>query len=59
MNIPPYESSPYENYPREDFPLGKLPPMKSPPHLNHTNERNNKITKCFALKKAVQYNIIA
>ena len=28
------------------------------PLINHTNERKNKITKVFALKKAVQYNTL-
>ena len=42
----------------------KLPPGKITPNeilsplINHTNERKNKVTKFFALKKAVQYNIL-
>ena len=70
MNIPPYESSPLRklpprNFPRENCPLGKFsPPGKITPNripsplINHTNERKNKITKFYALKKAVQYNIL-
>ena len=30
----------------------------SSPFINYINERKNKITKCFALKKAVQHNIL-
>ena len=52
-----------------NLPPGKLAPMKilpwkNSPHkipsplINYTNERKDKITKCFALKKAVQHNIL-
>ena len=68
-NPSPYERSPLwklppELCPRENWPLEKLPPGKIIPNeipsplINHTNERKNKITKFFALKKAVQYNIL-
>ena len=41
------------------LPLGNVTPNEIPyPLINHTNERKNKITKLFALKKAVQYNIL-
>ena len=65
MKAPPCENYPPEFFPWENCPLWKLPPpgkiipneIPSPP-INHTNERKNKITKFFALKKAVQYNIL-
>ena len=50
--------------PRKFPPMKILPPEKITPNeipspfINHTNERKNKITKFFALKKAVQYNIL-
>ena len=50
--------------PRKFLPMKILPPEKITPNeipspfINHTNERKNKITKFFALKKAVQYNIL-
>ena len=55
--LPPMKSPPVKITPRNFLPR-KLPPMKIPPHkvpsplINHTNERKNKITKFFALKKA-------
>ena len=60
---PSQKITPYENCPCESSPLNfsprKLPPWKIPsPLINHTNERKNKITNFFALKKAVQYNIL-
>ena len=54
----------YWKLPRRIFSLRKLPPGKithneiPSPLINHTNERKNKITNVFALKKAVQYNIL-
>ena len=58
-------------FPRENCPLWKSPPPTPPsppekvtrnqipsPLINHINERKNKISKCFALKKAVQYNVL-
>ena len=68
-NLSPYERSPLwklppEVCPRENWPLEKLPPGKIIPNeipsplINHTNERKSKITKFFALKKALQYNIL-
>ena len=48
QNISPEKIAPWENYPQ----WNPFPP------INHTNERKNKITKFFALKKAVQYNIL-
>ena len=51
--------SPQENCPLWKFTPGKVTPNEIPsPLINHTNERKNKITKVFALKKAVQYNIL-
>ena len=48
MKIPPHP--PWENY--------IIPNEILSPFIKHTNERKNKITKFFALKKAVQYNIL-
>ena len=57
-NYPP-EFFHQENCPLYKFPPGKITPNEIPsPLINHTNERKNKITKIFALKKAVQYNIL-
>ena len=64
MNISPYEWFPLWKSPPRIFSPRKLPPGKitpnkiSSPLINHTNERKNKIKKFFALKKAVQYNIL-
>ena len=69
MNILPYESSPLWRLPPRILPLRKLPTMKIPPEkinpheiasplINHKNERKNKITKLFALKNAMQHNIL-
>ena len=64
MNIPFYESSPLlklrpRNLSLRKLPPGKINPNESPsPLINHINERKNKISKCFALKKAVQYNVL-
>ena len=65
MKVPPCENFAPEIFPRENRPLGKFPPPGKitlneipSPLINHTNERKNKITKFFALKKAVQYNIL-
>ena len=64
---PPMKASACKNYPpppRENcllwkFPTGKITPNEIPsPLTNHTNEKENKITNFFALKKAVQYNIL-
>ena len=45
--------------PPRKFPPGKITPNETPSSLiNHTNERKNKITNFFGLKKAVQYNIL-
>ena len=53
------KAPPCENYPPRKLPPGKITPNEIPSLLiNHTNERKNKITKFFALKKAVQYNIL-
>ena len=66
----PYESSPLWKLPTRKLPSRNLPPVKLPPLgkitpneipyplINHTNERKSKITKFFALKKALQYNIL-
>ena len=48
MKIIPPESPPWEKKPNE---------IRSP-LTNHTNNRKNKITKFFALKKDVQCNIL-
>ena len=64
QKISPYESSPCENCPPEYLPRENCPPGKITPNeilsplINHTNEWKNKITKFFALKKPVQYNIL-
>ena len=70
MYIPPVKASTCENYlhkfahekivPYGNSPLRKSPPpMKIPsPLINHTNERKNKNTKFFALKKVLQHNIL-
>ena len=59
-NYPPeFPFSPEKIAPCENPPPGKITPNEIPsPLINHTNERKNKITKVFALKKAVQYNIL-
>ena len=64
---PPMKAPPCENYPPEFFPWENCPLWKFPsgkialneipsPLINHKNERKNKITKLFVLKKTVQYN---
>ena len=70
QKIVPYESFPCENYPSEFSPQKVVPCENSPPPRkitpneifsplrNHKNERKNKITKFFALKKVLQYNIL-
>ena len=58
-----------ENYPQDICPEKIAPLWKSPSEkittrkipsllINHTNERKNKITKFFALKNAMQHNIL-
>ena len=69
QKIAPYENTPYEYSPLWKLPSVKITPRKLPPGkitpneipsplINHVNERKNKITKFFSLKKAVQYNIL-
>ena len=65
MKVPPCENFAPEIFPRENCPLGKFPPHGKitlneipSPLINHTNEGKNKITKFFALKKGMQYNIL-
>ena len=59
MKAPPCEDCPPEFFSRENCLPGKITPNRIPyPLINHTNERKNKITKCFALKKVVQHNIL-
>ena len=70
QKIAPYESSPPvkiapQNFPPEKIvtwensPPGKITLNEIPsPLINHTNERKNKITKFFALKNAMQHNIL-
>ena len=63
-NCPLWKLAPMKITPRNlssrKFHPGKITPNEIPsPLINHTNERNNKITKFFALKKVVQYNILA
>ena len=61
--FPPMKAPPCEITPQK-FALEKIAPYENLPHeifsplINHTNERKNKITKVFALKKAVQLNIL-
>ena len=57
--LPPVKITPQNFSPEKIPPPGKITPNEIPsPLINHTNERKNKITKFFALKKAVQYNIL-
>ena len=59
MKITPQNFPPKKIVPCENSPLWKITPYEIPSTLiNHTNERRNKITKFFALRKAVQYNIL-
>ena len=64
MNILPMKAPPLWKLPPRNFPSRKLSPGEITPNeipsplKNHTNERTNKITNFFALKKAVQYNIL-
>ena len=64
QKIAPYEYSPLWKLPSVKITPRKLPPGKITPNeipsplINHINERKNKITKIFSLKKAVQYNIL-
>ena len=59
MRASPCENYPPEFFPRENPPTWKNYPNEIPsPLINYRNERKNKITKFFALKKAVQYNIL-
>ena len=59
MKAPPCENYHLRILPPRKSPPGKITPNEIPfPLINHTNERKNKITKFFALKKAVQYNIL-
>ena len=59
VEITPQNFSPEKIAPCENSPPGKITPIEIPsPLINHTNERKNRITKFFALKKAVQYNIL-
>ena len=59
--LPPQKFAPEKNAPCENPPpLGKITPNEIPsPLINHTDdERKNKITNFFALKKAIQYNVL-
>ena len=64
MNIPPKKAPPLRklslrNFAPRKLPTGKISPNEIPsPLINHRNERKNKITKLFILKKAVQYKIL-
>ena len=64
MKIPPYESSPPVKITLQKFAPEKIASYEIPPHeipsplINHTNESKIKNTKIFALKKAVQHNIL-
>ena len=64
IKIPPYENSPLWKLPPLKIPPEKIAPYEIPPHeipsslTNHTNENKTKNTKFFALKKAVQHNIL-
>ena len=56
--LSPVKITPRTLPPRKLAP-GKIIPNEIPsPLINHTNERKSKITKFFALKKALQYNIL-
>ena len=58
MKAPPVKITP-RNLPPRKFPPGKITSNETAfPLIYHTNEQKNKITKFFALKKAVQYNIL-
>ena len=58
MNIHPMKALP-RNLPPRILPPGKITPNEILSTLiNHTNERKSKVKKFFALKKAVQYNIL-
>ena len=67
INIPPMKAPPPVKITFQNFfpkkidpckncpPPGKITPNEIPsPVINHRNKRKNKITKFFALKKAVQ-----
>ena len=71
MNIPPMKAPPCENYPpeicpRENYPLWKSSPWENYPlwnplptyELYKWKKKKKKIVKLFALKKAVQHNIL-
>ena len=58
--LPPVKITPPQKIaPCENSSARKITPNEIPsPLINHTNERKNKIINFFALKKAVQYNIL-
>ena len=64
MKIPPYEYSPlWKLFPvkitLKKFASKKIALYETPsPLINHTNKRKNKITIFFALKNAMQHNIL-
>ena len=56
--LPPKKLTP-RKLPTRKLPPMSIPSMKSPsPLINHTNERKSKTINFFALKKAVQHNIL-
>ena len=57
MKAPPAKITPPPVSSR-NLPPRKLAPMKILPWINYTNERKDKFTKFFDLKKAVQHNIL-
>ena len=58
VKITPQKFVPEKIAPWENYTPRKITPNEIPsPLINHTNESKNKITKFFASKKAVQYNI--
>ena len=51
--------TPQKFAPEKILPPLKIAPLEIPsPLINNTNKRKNKITNFFALKKAVQHNIL-
>ena len=56
--LSPVKITPQKVAPRK-LPTGKITPNEIPsPLINHKNERKNKVTKLFTLKKTVQDNIL-
>ena len=65
MKVPPVKISPQKFSPEKIAPCENPPPSgkitlnETPsPLINHTNERKNKTTNFFPLKKGKEYNIL-